>query len=162
MAAPKQFPEFDLDTFTPYRLAAAARRTSEALARQYRHRFGISVAEWRVLVHLAHSGVVSVRDIEARVSMPKYEVSRAATALEAAGYIAKATSAADRRLVDLSLTDTGRALMQQILPLARAFQAEIETRLGSAFAGFEAGLDKLLAEPETAGAEYDTDRSKRL
>ena len=40
-------PEFDLAGFTPYRLAVAAEKTSEALARQYRERFGISIPEWR-------------------------------------------------------------------------------------------------------------------
>ena len=77
-------PEFDLAGFLPYRLAVAARRTSEELARQYRSRFGISIPEWRVLVHLAQAGDVSVRDIEARVAMEKYMVSRAAKRLREA------------------------------------------------------------------------------
>ena len=72
----------------------------------------------------------------------------------------------DRKNVEAGLypapQDVSLAQLPDALKSARAFQAEIETRLGSAFAGFEAGLDKLLAEPETAGAEYDTDRSKRL
>ncbi|WP_108260563.1 MarR family winged helix-turn-helix transcriptional regulator [Mangrovicoccus ximenensis] len=137
-------PPFDLDRFTPYRLSVAAERASEGLARLYRSRFGISVAEWRVLAHLEHSGNVSVRDIEARVALEKSKVSRAATRLEAAGYIAKAVDPADRRLVQLSLTEEGRALMAEILPVALGFQAELEARLGAAFDGLEQGLQKLL------------------
>ena len=99
---PTRLPAFDLDGFTPYRLAVAAKRTSEELARQYKARFGISIPEWRVLVHLAHSGNVSVRDIEARVALEKYEVSRAAKRLREAGLIARTENETDRRLVQLS------------------------------------------------------------
>lgn len=137
-------PDFDLLTFTPYRLAVAAERTSEELSRQYKARFGISIPEWRVLVHVAHYKDVSVRDIEARVAMEKSKVSRAATRLEAQGYIAKTVNAGDRRLVSLSLTEAGYALMQDLLPLASQYQQEIETRLGDLFEGLEAGLEGLM------------------
>lgn len=143
---PTRLPAFDLDGFTPYRLAVAAKRTSEELARQYKARFGISIPEWRVLVHLAHSGNVSVRDIEARVALEKYEVSRAAKRLREAGLIARTENETDRRLVQLSLTEPGRRLMAELLPLAQAYQAEIEARLGAALAGLETGLDTLLKE----------------
>lgn len=139
-------PDFDLEAFTPYRLAVAAKRTSEELARQYRARFGITIPEWRVLVHLAHSGEVSVRDIEARVALEKYEISRTAKRLEEAGLIRKKANSSDRRLVALSLAPKGRAMMQELLPVARAHQAELERRLGAAFAQLEAGLEKLLDE----------------
>jgi DNA-binding MarR family transcriptional regulator len=142
-------PVFDLDSFTPYRLAVAAKRTSEELARQYRERFGISIPDWRILVHLTHAGDgTSVRDIEASVALEKYEVSRTATRLVEKGLIAKTTHGSDRRLVSLRLTEEGRALMAELLPLARAYQVQIEERLGEAMAGLEAGLDKLLGETE--------------
>ena len=136
-------PEFDLTRFLPYRLAVAAGKLSEGLARRYRSEFGISVPEWRVLVHLAHSGNVSVRDIEARVAMEKSKVSRAASRLEAAGYIAKEINESDRRLLQLSLTEKGRALMARLLPLAIAYQDEIAARLAETLQGFEAGLDRI-------------------
>ena len=141
-------PEFDLERFTPYRLAVAAENTSEELARQYRTRFGISIPEWRVLAHLAHAGdaPVSVRDIEVRATMEKTKVSRAASRLEKAGYIRKDAHQTDGRLVNLALTADGRALLQDLLPLAQAYQREIEARLGEAFDGFEAGVDRLLSD----------------
>lgn len=141
-----ELPEFDLYGFTPYRLAVAAKRTSEELARLYRARFGITIPEWRVLVHLAHSGKVSVRDIEARVAMEKYEVSRAAKRLRESGLIERKENPEDRRLVVLSLTPKGREMMAELLPLAKAHQARLEARLGEAFAELEAGLEALLTE----------------
>jgi DNA-binding MarR family transcriptional regulator len=139
-------PDFDLYGFTPYRLAVAAKHTSEQLARQYRDRFGISIPEWRVLVHLAHSGNTSVRDIEARVAMEKYEVSRAAKRLREAGLIERKENPEDRRLIILSLTTDGRKMMAELLPMAKAHQAELEKRLGDAFKQLEAGLEALLNE----------------
>lgn len=148
MTAHPDLPPFDLGRFTPYRLAVAAEKTSEALARQYRERFGITIPEWRVLVHLAQpldgASTVSVRDIESRVAMEKSKVSRAAKRLEAAGYIEKTVDAGDRRLVRLALTDTGRGMMADLLPLAMAYQKQIETLLGKALADFETGLDAIL------------------
>ena len=137
-------PAFDLDGFLPYRLAVAAKRASDDLARVYRNRFGISVPEWRVLVHLAHSGEVSVRDIEARVGLEKSKISRAATRLEAAGLIRKTGNTQDRRLVSLSLAPGGRTMMAELLPLARAHQDALKRRLGASFDQLEAGLEALL------------------
>lgn len=143
-----QLPQFDLDAFTPYRLAVAARKLSEELAKKYREEFGISIPEWRVLVHLAHSGDVSVRDIEARVAMEKSKVSRAASRLEASGLIVKSVNDSDRRLLQLSLTRKGRMMMMKLLPLAISFQKEIEARLAGSFSDFEAGLNELLRKQE--------------
>lgn len=137
---------FDLHSFTPYRLAVAAEKLSDLLARRYRQEFGISVPEWRVLVHLTQADGVSVRDIERKVAMEKSKVSRAATRLEAEGYVQKRVNDRDRRLVHLALTAKGHALMAKLLPLAEGFQQEINARLGATLQGFEDGLDALLKE----------------
>ncbi len=143
-----QLPPFDLAGFSPYRLTVAAQRLSDAFARQYRDQFGISNPEWRVLVHLSQSDGTSVRDIEARVAMEKSKVSRAAKRLEKAGYILKKINKTDRRLLHLHLTCKGQSLMTDLLPLADRFQQKIENHLGEAFAGLEAGLDKILEDQE--------------
>ncbi|MCB1360998.1 MAG: winged helix-turn-helix transcriptional regulator [Rhodobacter sp.] len=137
-------PDFDLNTFLPYRLNAAANRISRAFADRYREEFGISIPEWRVLVHLHHAGDVSVRDIESRVDMEKSKVSRAASRLEAAGYVSKAVNDHDRRLLALRLTDTGRNLVSRVLPIAMQYQDEMLNRLGPLAPGLNAALDVLL------------------
>lgn len=138
---------FDLTDFLPYRLARAAARVSRSFGERYRAEFGISIPEWRVLVHLYQSGGVSVRDIEARTDMEKSKVSRAATRLEEAGYVAKALDGADRRLVQLSLTDEGRALVTRIIPVALQFQAEMRDQLGDLAPALNAALDALAPPP---------------
>ncbi|PRX35462.1 DNA-binding transcriptional regulator, MarR family [Meinhardsimonia xiamenensis] len=138
---------FVLDDFLPYQLAVLAERTSREFSALYRERFGISIPEWRVVAHLSQAGTVSVREIHARVAMDKSKVSRAAARLEAAGYITKTVDPRDRRLVALSLTEKGRAMMEEIAPLAEAFQAEFLARLGARAEDFREALAVLL-EPQ--------------
>ena len=74
----------DLDSFLPYRLAVIAARVSKSMSVLYAEKFGISIAEWRVIAHLARSERVSVRDIHARVNLDKVKVSRAVSRLREA------------------------------------------------------------------------------
>lgn len=121
---------FDLDEFLPYQLSVAATRTSRRFSALYRAEAGLTIPEWRVLAHLNRSGPVSVRDITARVHLDKSMVSRAATRLEQADFVSIATHSTDRRLVVLDLTDQGRALMERLGDIARAFQDELLAELG--------------------------------
>lgn len=144
----QNLPDFDLDGYLPYRLTVAAARQSAGLAREYKAKYGISIAEWRVLVNLAYSGKVSVRDIEKRVSLEKSKVSRAASRLQAAGYISKAADTDDRRLLELRLTDKGTALLSELIPLAIAYQARLEQRLAEHLPALNAALDVLMEETD--------------
>ncbi len=130
-------PVFELMDFVPYRITVVAQIMSEGLAREYREKFGISIPQWRVLLHLAYAGGnVSVREIENRVAMEKSKVSRAATKLEQSGYIEKCVNPDDRRLIKLSLSGKGTQLMSELLPLAKAYQNEIENTLGRKYTTF--------------------------
>lgn len=120
---------FALDRFLPYRLAVLAQRVSRDFSAIYRDRFGLSVAEWRVLAHLSASGAVSVRDLHLRADLEKSKASRAAARLEAAGLVAKKAGEGDRRLVSLTLTPAGRETMGALIPLAEAYEAEVLARL---------------------------------
>ena len=122
---------FQLETFLPYQLAVLSARLSEGFARHYRDEYGISVAEWRVVAHLSQAEAVSVREVCRQVNMEKPKVSRAAKRLGQAGYVRKVTSTADRRLVELSLTAKGRAMIEALAPLALEYEAEVLAVLGA-------------------------------
>lgn len=138
---------FDLSAFLPYQLAVASSRVSKAFAERYRAEFGLSIPEWRVLAHLAQSGSVSVREIHARVDMDKSKVSRAAASLESAGLIEKRENPDDRRLLDMRLTEQGRALIVRIIPIADAYQAELVAKMAEDAPAFRVALLKLIGEP---------------
>ena len=145
-----------LDGFLPYRINVLASHLSRRLAQVYGERFGISIAEWRVIAHLASEDKISVREIVERVDMDKSKISRAASNLEANGLIEKKTSAADRRLVEMQLTRKGRRLFAEIEPLALDFQdsllAELSARERSSLQSI---VDKLLTrlEDQPEGSE---------
>ncbi|TNF22613.1 MAG: MarR family transcriptional regulator [Rhodobacteraceae bacterium] len=144
--APEAAEVFDLGAFLPYRMAVAAERLSVGMSKRYRDEFGISIAEWRVLVNIADRGAVSVRDIEREVHLEKSKASRAASRLEAGGYVTKAVNAQDRRLVVLQLTEAGEALMAQLARIAMAYQARLDQMLAPEIAPLNRAIDRILSD----------------
>ena len=135
---------FKLDDFLPYQLAVLSSRVSAEFSKHYREAYGISVSEWRVVAHLSQADSVSVREIHKRVDMDKPKVSRAASRLEAAGYITKTINPNDRRLVELSLTEKGRAMIDALAPIADDYEAQLTTLLGKEDGCFREALVGLL------------------
>ena len=114
-----------LAEFLPYRIAVLSERISRRLSLIYGAEAGISVAEWRVMVHLARCREVSVREIHNCVNLDKPRVSRAVSRLTEAGLVAKTGSATDQRLLSISLTPDGHALLDRILPPALAYEERL-------------------------------------
>ena len=137
---------FDLSSFLPYRLAVLSERVSRRLSIEYDRTHGISVPEWRVLVHLLRCTEVSVREIHNCVNLDKPRVSRAVARLEDAGLVKKEQNAEDGRLVTISLSEKGMKALSEILPPALAIEARLTEGLSSAeLAGFCEVLEKIHA-----------------
>lgn len=125
---------FSLTDFLPYQLAVLSERVSHRLAVDYGRSHGLTVPEWRVLVHLSdRAKPVSVREITEAVALGKPSVSRAVTRLVSAGLVSKHPSQGDNRLVDIALTKDGRIALDAILPRA----LEVEHRLRGALSDSE-------------------------
>lgn len=137
---------FVLADFLPYRMTVAAKRLSAGMARRYREEFGISVAEWRVMVHIADEGAVSIREIHNRVHLEKSKASRAAARLETAGYVFKKTNETDRRLIVLTLTQEGRVLMEKLTAIAQDYQSGLDALVGPQREALHIALEKLMSE----------------
>ena len=135
---------FVLASYLPYKLTVVAQKLSAGFSERYRERYGISIAEWRVLVHVADAGLVSIRDIHERVHLDKVAASRAASKLVEAGCLVKETNETDRRRIALTLTPKGDAMMKEILEIALQYQAKIEAVLGDEKDALYEALDQLL------------------
>ncbi|GBD44389.1 Multidrug resistance operon repressor [bacterium HR40] len=122
----------DLEWFLPYRLSVLANRVSRALAVRYRHRFGLSIPEWRVLAVLGRDGRLSAGDIAARTSMDKVKVSRAIAALLRKGLVRRQRDPRDRRVTRIEPTESGREVYGAVARLALSWQEEWLGRLGAA------------------------------
>ncbi len=124
-------PTTPLSKFLPYQLSITSNAVSGRIAQEYRQRFGLSVPEWRVMAVLGDSGALTQRDLTQRTLMDKVAVNRACKVLEERGLAARTPNVQDGRSHHLDLTDAGRAMHGQIMPLAM----EMERRV---FAGFSA------------------------
>ena len=111
-----------LERFLPYRLNVLASLASNALAQIYAERFGLSIPAWRVVATLGQYDVRTARDIAARGVMHKSTVSRAVSALEARGLVARRPNQDDRREELLALTRDGRDIYEALAPEALAFE----------------------------------------
>lgn len=115
-------PQVILERFLPYRLNVLASLTSNALAQIYAERFGLSIPAWRVIATLGQYDDRTARDIAAHGVMHKSTVSRAVSALEQRGLIARRPNQDDRREELLELTPEGRDIYEALAPQALAFE----------------------------------------
>ena len=132
-----------LEDFLPYRLSVLTNRISHAIARQYGARFGLSIAEWRVMAVLGRFAPASANEVSERTAMDKVRVSRAVARLKRSGLIVAATDRADRRRSALRLSAPGKRTYRRIVPLALGLEAEL---IGALTPSERATLDGLLAK----------------
>jgi DNA-binding MarR family transcriptional regulator len=108
----------DLDRFIPYRLSVLTNRVSSAIARQYSDRFELTIPEWRAMAVLGGTPGLSAREVAERTAMDKVQVSRAIESLMRARRVQREADASDGRVMRLSLTQRGRAIYEEVVPLA--------------------------------------------
>jgi DNA-binding MarR family transcriptional regulator len=134
-----------LAEFLPYRLSVLANTVSRGLARLYSDRFDVTVPEWRVLAVLGSFGPMTANEAAARTAMDKVQVSRAVARLVAGGRLTRQEDTADRRRAVLDFTAGGRAVYQEIVPLALEREQSLLAGLSAADRVTLNGLiDKLL------------------
>lgn len=92
---------------------------------EYRNRFGLSVPEWRVMAVLGDAGALTQRDLTRRTLMDKVAVNRACKVLEERGFAARTPNEQDGRSHLLDLTDDGKAIYAQIMPLAIKMEKQL-------------------------------------
>jgi DNA-binding MarR family transcriptional regulator len=133
----------ELASFLPYRLSILSNRVSQAIAREYQHRFGLGMTEWRVLAVLARHDAdgLSAREVASHTEMDKVAVSRAVASLVAAGRVLRRTHEGDRRRSELRLTTQGWAIHDAVAPLARAHERAMLAQLD---AGEQDALARIL------------------
>jgi DNA-binding MarR family transcriptional regulator len=111
-------PRLDLDSFIPYRLSILSNRVSSAIAGEYSGRFGLTIPEWRIMAVLGGTPGLSAREVAERTAMDKVQVSRAVTRLLRSRRVQKQAHDTDGRITLLSLSAKGRAIYDEIVPLA--------------------------------------------
>ncbi len=115
-------PHLALEHFLPYRLSILSNTVSNAIARDYQEKFGLTVPEWRVMAVLGRFGPATATGIGARTAMDKVTVSRATNRLIERGQVLRSTDTDDRRRAILELTQKGQNIHDRIVPVALAHE----------------------------------------
>ena len=145
-----------LEDFLPYRLNVLATIVSQGFARLYSDRFGISIPEWRVIAMLGQHGTLTSKGIGERTHMHKTMVSRAVTDLERHNLVSRQPNREDKREVFLTLTESGRQVYTEIIPLARDYAARLTADLSEAD---RAAFDRIIAMlRERSGIVFGAER----
>lgn len=105
----------------PYRLLMLGKMLDRLSVQHIRDEASLSLAEWRVLVHLAVMGTQSASEVSAAALVDRAEVSRAVHSLEAGGYIVRNDNPRNRRSSLLVLTAQGQAVYDRVNKERRSF-----------------------------------------
>lgn len=116
---------FKLENFIPYQLAVVAESVSKAFSKTYAKRFGITIAQWRVLAAVGRESNCTASSIVEHTAMGKVQVSRAVSILIDKGYIKSRVDSRDRRNSILAFTNKGRSIYIQIIPAGITFEREL-------------------------------------
>jgi DNA-binding MarR family transcriptional regulator len=134
--------KLELESFLPYRLNVLATVVSQGLSSIYAERYGFGIPEWRVVATLGQFGAMTAKEIGAHSHMHKTKVSRAVAALARRKLIQRRANRQDLREAFLSLSPEGRAIYDDLVPVAQRYAAELRQGLSSAET---AQLDNLLS-----------------
>jgi DNA-binding MarR family transcriptional regulator len=119
-------PKLTLTEFLPYQLSITSYAVSDLIARSYHGRFGLKIPEWRVMAVLGERESATQRELCEATAMDKVTVNRASKALVERGLLGRAPNETDGRSHHLALTASGRALYDDIVPLALSWEGELK------------------------------------
>ena len=134
-----------LESFLPYRLSLLSNAVSGAIAAVYGDKFAISMPEWRIMMILAEYPDVSADEVCRRTKIEKSVVSRAVARLLKRHFINREIDEDDRRRSILRLSETGLSVYDEVMPIARDYEAKLLSGLtAEEMKTFNAMIDKLL------------------
>jgi DNA-binding MarR family transcriptional regulator len=132
---------YDVRSLLSHRLLVLSNTLGKGAVRLYAQRFGVPLAEWRLLAALVVDAPASVNALAVALSTDKGWISRTTASLVEKRLAATRPDPNDARSFQIVLTPAGRALHKRILPAA----LERQRKLLEAFSDKElATLDEFL------------------
>ena len=120
-----------LEVFLPYRLSLLSNAISGAIAAVYGDKFAISMPEWRIMMILAEYPDISADEVCRRTKIEKSVVSRAVARLLKRHLINRDVDERDRRRSILRLSETGLSVYDEVMPIARDYEAKLLSDLSA-------------------------------
>jgi DNA-binding MarR family transcriptional regulator len=138
-----------LNDFLPYKISILASSLNDLFETMLEERHSIGLTDWRVMATLGEYGSMTAKDICDRGRMHKTKVSRAVASLENRRLLMRRTNRDDMREAFLSLTDRGRDIYHDVVPLALSFSSRLTDRLAPGdLLVVERALDQLIRATE--------------
>ena len=111
---------FDIDTTVGYIVNRTAVLLRQALQQRFRQiGQSLTAEEWALLVQLWKQDGLSQQVLAAKTFKDQTTVTRLLDGLVRKGVIRRETDATDRRVIRIWLTDAGRRLASDLVPIAR-------------------------------------------
>ncbi len=141
-----------LGNFLPYLLSVTSNAVSNCIAQEYHTRFGLKITEWRVMALLGELDSATQRELADKTLMDKVAVNRACKSLEGRALASRIPNASDGRSHHLELTDAGRGIYNEIMPLAELMERQLFTALsGEEQTQFKALLARIRQQADEFG-----------
>lgn len=145
---------FALAEFLPYLLNRAGVKIGLAFARDIEP-LNVTLPMWRVMVALWESGDQRLGELAERTSIDISTLSRLLGNLQRRQFIVRRRSGIDGRALSVSLTDSGRAMTERIIPVALHYEEVAIRGLSDAdFRWLKRMLVKLFSNIQTLDTEY--------
>ena len=142
-----------LEAFLPYRLSLLSNAISGAIAAVYGDKFAISMPEWRIMMILAEYPDMSADEVCRRTKIEKSVVSRAVARLLKRHLVNRDVDEKDRRRSILRLSETGLSVYDEVMPIARDYEAKLLSGLSAGeLETFNGMIDRLMEK--AARIEY--------
>jgi DNA-binding MarR family transcriptional regulator len=120
-----------LNDFLPYKIGILASSLNSAFEEMLMAKHSIGLTDWRVMATIGEFGSMTAKDVCERGRMHKTKVSRAVSSLETRRLLMRRTNRDDMREAFLSLTDRGRDVYHDVVPLAVSFSRKLTDMIES-------------------------------
>lgn len=100
-----------------FRLHKLSSQASQPVTRLCEGRYGITRREWRLILTLGRSGSLLSTQLANKARIDPARTSRAITLLVEKGLARREPRPSDRRFVEIVLTDEGRRIFEEMLPV---------------------------------------------
>lgn len=121
--------KLELDEYLPYQVAVTGYMVSSRIIAEYNQKFGLKVAEWRIVVVLGEGKPLTQRALVDLTLLDKVTINRATKILEDRGVVERRAHDQDGRSHLLNLTPKGENVYAQLVPQALAAERRIERDL---------------------------------
>ena len=117
-----------ISTCTTLNLRRASRAASQFLER-YLEPVGLHASQFGILRHVSNAGSIAMTQLADSMSLDRTTLTRNLQILTRDGLVS-VDCGSDKRVREIVLTDKGRSVLAQAIPLWEAAEVELEKRLG--------------------------------